>query len=292
MLSKTLILSTLASAAMAQSSALNIVNTAGPYNGQTLSGYHIGAALNYMVVSTGSGDAFLLNTTSSQLLDSSVVTGYNLPCYIVDSAQISTNAGPLQCGAGDSGTLDHASATGSALSIEGVADWYVCTVNSFTYGYVSNVIVGAFSAGVAPTGAGIQGNCTAIDSLQLGGTVASVNATASATTTTAPPYPTYAAANGTNATVVTVTTKMCPVCEETVITTVMNCSTSMTATATPGVPATTPATSMATTVVPGNVSATASPSASSTPEVWTGGAAKVGAWGVLGGVAVVFALFA
>lgn len=194
---------------------VEVVNSGGSFNGQNITGYHIGAATSYEVVTIGKGDSFVFNDTAHQLQDMSIADGYNLPCGVVNETQISANAGPLQCGA-DPGSINHAYSGTHVLGIQGITGSYVCTVDSFTYGYVQLVVVGSFGPGM-PSGPGIQGACSEIDALQFGGTVPPASVSGSSTTSL--PYPTITpSSNSTNssATVVTVTTKLCDVCPETV----------------------------------------------------------------------------
>lgn len=151
-------------------SSLVTIQSANNYSGSSLIGYHVGAALSYMVAtSAGSGSSFTYNSsaTSDQLLDNDIAAGHPLPCYVVVSSEISANAGPLECGAGvQPGDHDVVTVADSgALAFDGITAWFVCAVQSFTYGWVQDTVVGSYADG-QPSGPGVE-NCTAIDALVL-----------------------------------------------------------------------------------------------------------------------------
>ncbi|KAJ9636501.1 hypothetical protein H2204_005334 [Knufia peltigerae] len=188
-------------AALPAGSPITIVG--GSYNGQQIAGKHVGAAQNYQVAlsqRTGSsvvsgGDQFYFNSTSNLFMDTTVVSGQGLPCYVIKQSEISGNAGPLECGAATDASYPMAGSLGNdgTVQITGVQSWWVCSVNATQpYGVIPATVVGGFSSAV-PSGPGIT-NCEAITGLKLGGGGSSSTTsspvpppTSSVTSTPAPP---------------------------------------------------------------------------------------------------------
>ncbi|KIV92108.1 hypothetical protein PV10_06574 [Exophiala mesophila] len=192
------VLMVLATNAMAQSIASSTVTiVGGEYDGQTLAGLHVGAAQSYQVaisehagslISAG-GDQWYFNETSNLFMDESIVEGTPLPCYIINTPQLSNNSGPLECGAAtnDGYLMEGNLGDDGTVFITGVQSWWICGVNATQpYGIIDGTVVGGFTTS-EPSGPGVA-NCSSFDSLKLavnnGSTTTSTTSTQSSTTST------------------------------------------------------------------------------------------------------------
>ncbi|RVX70424.1 hypothetical protein B0A52_05923 [Exophiala mesophila] len=189
------VLMVLATNAIAQSTS-TVTIVGGEYDGQTLAGLHVGAAQSYQVAiseHTGSlisagGDQWYFNETSNLFMDESIVQGTPLPCYIINTPQLSNNSGPLECGAAtnDGYLMEGNLGDDGTVFITGVQSWWICGVNATQpYGIIDGTVVGGFTTS-EPSGPGVA-NCSSFDSLQLAvnnGPTTTSTSTPSSTTST------------------------------------------------------------------------------------------------------------
>ena len=212
---KLVALAALASSAAAQTGSAITIIADSSLSGHGLTTAHIGAGQSIVKASDSAGDpSFIYNSTASMIQSTAIVSDFNVPCFVVNQpSYFAPTAGPLECGVTYNQSADYAIASltgGSTIAISGVTSWWSCTVNTYTYGNMSLVIVGSWGSGT-PSGPGIGSDCVAITSLQLGSSSNTTTSGASSpTTTTAPAGSTPVYSNGTATT--TMTYQLCNTC--------------------------------------------------------------------------------